>query len=83
MIVILIEILTREEFAIILPGTNEKGAIEIAEKVRRAIEKLEILSTKGTLKLTISNRYYYLNILIFIRLTMIYSPGNATIYKSS
>jgi len=36
-----------EEFSVILPMTDEAGAIIFAERVRRAIEKLEILDING------------------------------------
>ncbi len=45
-----------EEFALLLPGTNLEGAFELAERVRRGIEALQIrlLDGSGTLRLTAS-----------------------------
>jgi diguanylate cyclase (GGDEF)-like protein len=36
-----------EEFAVILPGTNAKDALSIAERVRRAVERLQFSSRTG------------------------------------
>lgn len=36
-----------EEFAVILPGTNAKDALAIAERVRRAVERLQYRSQTG------------------------------------
>ena len=43
-----------EEFALILPNTDEDGAVVIAEKVRRAVESLSIASNSGTVHSTVS-----------------------------
>ena len=43
-----------EEFVVILPGTFEKPAVEVAEKVRRAVEKTEFIHNNETLPITIS-----------------------------
>jgi diguanylate cyclase (GGDEF)-like protein len=45
-----------EEFAVLLPGTDLEGAVELAERVRRGIEALQIalLDGSGTLRVTVS-----------------------------
>ncbi len=43
-----------EEFIIILPGTNEQGAIAVAETTREEITKLELSWEKQTITLTAS-----------------------------
>jgi len=43
-----------EEFALILPNTEAKGAIKIAETVREAIEKLIINTNSSTITCTVS-----------------------------
>ena len=43
-----------EEFAVILPETGLQGSIVIAEKIRRAVENLEIIADSNLLKVTIS-----------------------------
>ncbi|MAA70715.1 MAG: hypothetical protein CL679_03190 [Bermanella sp.] len=43
-----------EEFAIILPGTSEQGALEVAEKIRVDIEKLYLTWGNKQIKLTAS-----------------------------
>jgi len=42
-----------EEFAILLPDTSEVAALAIAERVRRAVEDLEIPFETGSIKITI------------------------------
>jgi diguanylate cyclase (GGDEF)-like protein len=43
-----------EEFVIILPETDIKGASRVAEKLRSAIENIEFIMKEETLKITIS-----------------------------
>ncbi|EAT11036.1 diguanylate cyclase [Bermanella marisrubri] len=43
-----------EEFAVILPGTDEMGAYEVAEKIRHTIEKRHISWEGKTIKITVS-----------------------------
>ncbi len=45
-----------EEFAVLLPGTDLEGAVELAERVRRGIEALRIplLDGSGSLHVTVS-----------------------------
>ena len=43
-----------EEFVVILPGTGETQAVDVAEKVRRAVEKTEFIHNNETLPITIS-----------------------------
>ena len=43
-----------EEFAIILPSTDTEGAYILAERLRNDIEMLNIPSSKGNLKVTVS-----------------------------
>jgi diguanylate cyclase (GGDEF)-like protein len=42
-----------EEFAVLLPDTNGPEALLIAERVRRAVEKLEVPFESGPIKLTV------------------------------
>lgn len=44
-----------EEFAVVLIGTDTKGARECLERMRKAIEDLEFTSEKGKFKVTISS----------------------------
>lgn len=51
------DIVTRfggEEFAIILPGTGYQGAVEVAERIRRAVAGYQFNEGGKTLRLTIS-----------------------------
>ena len=43
-----------EEFAIILPETNSNSALKLAEKVRKAVEDLNILHESSTIKNTVT-----------------------------
>jgi diguanylate cyclase (GGDEF)-like protein len=43
-----------EEFAILLPQTNGKAALEVAQRLRRAIEREAFATAAGTLKITAS-----------------------------
>ena len=43
-----------EEFAILLPNTEPEGAAKLAEKVRKAIEALNITTSSGTVNCTVS-----------------------------
>jgi diguanylate cyclase (GGDEF)-like protein len=43
-----------EEFSILLPGTDQAGAVEVAEKLRLAVEANEIQLDKATIKTTAS-----------------------------
>ncbi len=43
-----------EEFAVIMPETDGKGAVIVAEKIRRTIEKIEFLYKKDIVRLTVS-----------------------------
>ena len=44
-----------EEFAVILPETDTAGALEAAERIRKAVEAYDFPALKGgTLKVTIS-----------------------------
>ncbi len=43
-----------EEFAITLPETGRKGAMEVAERLRSSIEQRAIMTVKGELSLSIS-----------------------------
>lgn len=44
-----------EEFAVLLPETNMNGAIEVAERIRKNIEQMDVICTDGTVtKVTIS-----------------------------
>jgi diguanylate cyclase (GGDEF)-like protein len=43
-----------EEFVVILPATGEAQAVDVAEKVRKAVEKTEFIHDQDTLPITIS-----------------------------
>jgi diguanylate cyclase (GGDEF)-like protein len=43
-----------EEFAIILPGTNALGARIVADRLRKAVEELELFSVQGPFRVTSS-----------------------------
>lgn len=43
-----------EEFAVLLPGTNEREAMVVAERVRSAIENMRVKHENDTIALTIS-----------------------------
>lgn len=43
-----------EEFAVILPDTDKKGAMELAERLRRAIERAEWLNRKITVSIGVA-----------------------------
>jgi len=43
-----------EEFAIILPGTGEGGAVRLAERVREAVEKAQLVFEGARLSVTVS-----------------------------
>ena len=43
-----------EEFGVILPSTPVGGAEEVAERIRVAISKLEIVAEGGTIRPTVS-----------------------------
>jgi len=43
-----------EEFVVILPETDTEGAIKVAEKIRRIIEKIEFLYKEETVRVTVS-----------------------------
>ena len=43
-----------EEFAILTPNTNLKGAEDLAQRIRLAVEAIELMSGKQPIKLTIS-----------------------------
>jgi diguanylate cyclase (GGDEF)-like protein len=43
-----------EEFTLVLPGTDVPGSVVVAERVRRAVEALEIVYEGRTLRVTIS-----------------------------
>jgi diguanylate cyclase (GGDEF)-like protein/PAS domain S-box-containing protein len=43
-----------EEFAVLLPDTDQDGAVNVAERVREAVEKTSIVSRSGELFITIS-----------------------------
>jgi len=52
-----IDILSRyggEEFALLLPNTNAEGALVMAERIRRCIEKTKFIAINQTVKVTIS-----------------------------
>lgn len=43
-----------EEFVAIMPETSSKGALAVAEKIRKTIEKIEFLYKQDTVKMTVS-----------------------------
>ena len=43
-----------EEFVVIMPETDTKGAMKVAEKIRQTIEKIEFLYKEDTVRLTVS-----------------------------
>ena len=43
-----------EEFVVIMPETDGKGALAVAEKIRQTIEKLEFIYKKDVVKVTVS-----------------------------
>lgn len=43
-----------EEFVVIMPETDGKGALAVAEKIRQTIEKLEFIYKKEVVKVTVS-----------------------------
>jgi len=43
-----------EEFVVIMPETDIKGALHVAEKIRQTIEKIEFLYKKDTVRVTVS-----------------------------
>lgn len=43
-----------EEFAVVLPEVNLAAAMEAAERLRQALEDMEVETSKGTLKFTVS-----------------------------
>ena len=43
-----------EEFLVLLPGTPQARAMEIAEKLRKTVEKQEVETPYGTLRVTVS-----------------------------
>jgi diguanylate cyclase (GGDEF)-like protein len=43
-----------EEFAVLLPQTNGKSALEVAQRLRRAIEREAFATSSGTIKITAS-----------------------------
>jgi diguanylate cyclase (GGDEF)-like protein len=43
-----------EEFVLLLPATNQDGALAAAEKIRRAVEAMAVPTGKGALQVTIS-----------------------------
>ncbi|NWH05716.1 GGDEF domain-containing protein [Desulfobacter latus] len=43
-----------EEFVVIMPETDTKSAMKVAEKIRRTIEKIEFLYKKENVRLTVS-----------------------------
>ncbi|MDE2600099.1 MAG: sensor domain-containing diguanylate cyclase [Rhodocyclaceae bacterium] len=47
-----------EEFAVILPDTDKNGALEMAERLRRAIERAEWLNRKITVSIGVSTLSY-------------------------
>ena len=48
-----------EEFIVLLPETDSKGAVTVAEEIRRSVQSLEILSEEGMITgLTVSTGIY-------------------------
>jgi diguanylate cyclase (GGDEF)-like protein len=43
-----------DEFVVIMPETDTKGAMKVAEKIRQTIEKIEFLYKEDTVRLTVS-----------------------------
>ena len=43
-----------EEFVVIMPETDTEGAIQVAEKIRQTIEKIEFLYKEETVRVTVS-----------------------------
>ncbi len=43
-----------EEFVAIMPETSSKGALAVAEKIRKTIEKIEFIYKQDTVKMTVS-----------------------------
>lgn len=43
-----------EEFIVLLPETDKAGAVEVAEKLRSVVEKIEFIHRKEVVKITIS-----------------------------
>ncbi len=43
-----------EEFTVIMPETDERGARNVAEKIRQTIEKIEFLYRQETVRITVS-----------------------------
>jgi len=43
-----------EEFAVILPGTEKQGAMELAERLRRAVERAEWINRKITVSIGVA-----------------------------
>ncbi len=43
-----------EEFTVIMPETDGKGAVAVAEKIRQTIEKIEFIYKKDVVKVTVS-----------------------------
>ena len=43
-----------EEFVLLLPETDGRGAVTAAEKIRKAVEEMEIPQEKGIIRVTIS-----------------------------
>lgn len=43
-----------EEFVVLLPETEGKGALEVAEKLRTCVEKIEFIHRKETIRITVS-----------------------------
>lgn len=43
-----------EEFVVVMPETQSRGAVVVAEKIRRNIEKIEFIYKTDTIKMTVS-----------------------------